>query len=49
MQHVGQFADGAATATLTIVSGTDELRETRGGGDFRADPAGTVVLDLGPS
>ena len=49
VQHVGQFTDGAATATLTIVSGTDELRETRGGGDFRADPAGTVVLDLGPS
>ena len=28
VQHVGQFADGAATATLTIVSGTDELRES---------------------
>src|SRR6201995_2209568 len=47
LQHVGQFADGAATATLTVVSGTDQLKEASGTGDFRADPAGTVTLTLG--
>ena len=44
--HDGTFADGAATATLRVVSGTDELAGATGGGKFRADPAGSVTLDL---
>ena len=49
LQHVGAFADGAATATLTVVagSGTGALASLTGGGDFRADPGGKVRLDLG--
>jgi hypothetical protein len=48
LQHVGAFADGAATATLTVVpgSGTGSLEGVTGGGDFRADPAGSVHLEL---
>ena len=46
LQHVGTFADGAATATLTVVSGTDELKGATGSGDFVADPAGRITLDL---
>jgi hypothetical protein len=44
--HDGTFEGGAATATLRIVSGTDELTDVTGGGKFRADPAGAVTLDL---
>ncbi len=44
--HDGSFADGAATATLRVVSGTDELAGATGGGKFRADPAGSIALDL---
>ena len=44
--HDGVFADGAATATLRVVSGTDELSDAAGGGKFRADPAGSITLDL---
>ena len=48
LQHVGRFEDGAAKATLTVVpgSGTDELASVEGGGDFLADPSGSVKLDL---
>jgi hypothetical protein len=46
LQHVGAFEDGAATATLTVVSGTNELKDASGTGDFRADPAGSVTLAL---
>ncbi|MDT5323366.1 MAG: hypothetical protein QOF25_518, partial [Mycobacterium sp.] len=46
--HDGVFEDGAATATLRIVSGTDELKGTTGEGTFRADPAGSVTLELNP-
>jgi hypothetical protein len=46
LQHVGAFADGAATAELTVVSGTGKLDGISGDGDFRADPAGTVNLRL---
>ncbi len=31
LQHVGTFDDGAAKATLTVVSGTDELKGATGG------------------
>jgi hypothetical protein len=44
--HDGAFENGAATAKLRVVSGTDELKEATGTGSFRADPAGSVALDL---
>jgi hypothetical protein len=46
LQHVGRFADGAAKAALTLVSGTDELASATGSGDMLADPAGAVTLNL---
>jgi hypothetical protein len=46
LQHVGKYADGAATAALTVLSGTSDLAEAAGTGDFRADPAGSITLDL---
>jgi hypothetical protein len=46
LQHVGTYADGAAIATLTVLSGAGEMAEAAGTGDFRADPAGSVTLDL---
>ena len=44
--HDGAFENGVATATLRVVSGTDELKGTTGSGSFRADPGGSVTLDL---
>jgi hypothetical protein len=44
--HEGTFEGGAATAALRVVSGTDELIDVTGVGNFRADPAGAVTLDL---
>ncbi|MCU1502541.1 MAG: hypothetical protein JWM12_1895 [Ilumatobacteraceae bacterium] len=48
LQHVGGFADGAAKAALTVVTGScaGELAGAVGAGDFVADPAGTVALEL---
>ena len=46
LQHVGNFADGAAKAKLTIVTGTDELEGATGGGELVADPAGRITLDV---
>ena len=46
LQHVGGYADGAATAELTVLSGTGDLADAAGTGDFRADPAGSITLDL---
>jgi len=46
LQHVGTFEDGAAKATLTVISGTDELKEATGTGQFVADPAGRITLTL---
>jgi hypothetical protein len=46
LQHVGKFEDGAATASLDVISGTDGLAGVTGSGDFAADPAGRVTLDL---
>jgi Protein of unknown function (DUF3224) len=46
LQHVGTFADGAAKATLTVVSGTDELRNATGGGELVADPGGRISLSV---
>lgn len=44
--HDGEFADGVATAALRAVSGTGELSASTGTGNFRADPAGSLVLHL---
>jgi Protein of unknown function (DUF3224) len=44
--HDGAFRDGVATAQLRIASGTDELANAGGTGRFRADPAGSLTLDL---
>jgi Protein of unknown function (DUF3224) len=46
LMHDGEFRDGVATAVMRIVSGTGDLVGVTGGGKFRADPAGSVVLDL---
>jgi hypothetical protein len=48
LQHVGSFEDGAAKGSLTVVrgSGTGGLLSAAGGGDFLADPNGSVNLDL---
>ena len=43
LQHVGRFGSGAATAELTVVSGTDERKGTAGSGSFKADPAGSIT------
>jgi hypothetical protein len=46
LTHDGEFVDGVATATVRIVSGTGELSGATGSGTFRADPAGSLSLDL---
>ena len=46
LQHVGTFEDGAAKATLTVVSGTDELKGATGIGELVADPAGRITLSV---
>lgn len=46
LKHVGTFEDGAAKATLTIVSGTDELEGATGDGTFLADPSGSITLRI---
>ena len=48
LQHVGTFDGGAATADLAVVAGacSGALAGTTGTGDFVADPAGRVRLDL---
>jgi hypothetical protein len=48
VQHVGAFEGAAAKADLTVVAGAcaGGLAGTTGGGDFVADPAGRVRLDL---
>ena len=46
LQHVGTFEDRAAKATLTVISGTDELKGATGTGQFVADPAGRITLTI---
>ena len=46
VQHVGRFENGTATADLVVVSGTDELKGASGLGSLKADPAGSITLDL---
>jgi hypothetical protein len=44
--HDGEYRDGVASAVLRIAAGTDELADAAGTGKFRADPAGSMTLDL---
>jgi hypothetical protein len=44
--HDGEYRDGVASAELRVASGTAELAEVAGTGKFRADPAGSMTLDL---
>lgn len=44
--HAGSYSDGAATATLTVVSGTDELTGATGRGKLDADPGGRITLSV---
>lgn len=46
VMHDGKFEDGVASADLRVVAGTDQLKGVTGTGTFRADPAGTVEMDL---
>jgi hypothetical protein len=46
VQHDGRFEDGVATADLRVVLGTDQLKGVTGSGTFRADPAGTVEINI---
>ena len=48
VQHVGGFHAGAARADLAVVTGacTGDLAGATGTGDFLADPAGKVHLEL---
>jgi hypothetical protein len=48
LQHVGAYADGTATAKLSVVkgAGSDDLAGVTGEGDFTADPAGSLTLRL---
>lgn len=46
LEHRGTFENGSAEATLSVVSGTDELKAVSGTGEFKADPAGSVTLNL---
>jgi hypothetical protein len=46
LRHVGRFENGSADASLTVISGTDELESVSGNGDFTANPAGSITLDL---
>jgi len=48
VQHVGDYKDGAAKADLTVIAGagSDQLSTAAGRGDFIADPAGRIRLEL---
>jgi Protein of unknown function (DUF3224) len=46
LQHVGSFSGGAATADLSVLSGTGDFDGATGTGDFRADPKGKISLTL---
>jgi Protein of unknown function (DUF3224) len=44
--HDGSYQDGVASANLRVAAGTDGLSDAGGTGKFRADPAGSITLDL---
>lgn len=48
LRHVGGFADGAATADIEVLAdfGTGDFAGVAGVGSMRADPAGSMRLEL---
>ncbi len=46
LQQVGNYAAGAAVATLTVLGGSGGLGGVTGTGDMVADPSGKVTLEL---
>jgi hypothetical protein len=44
--HDGAYRDGVASAQVRIAGGTQALANAGGTGEFRADPAGALTLDL---
>lgn len=44
--HDGVYRDSVASAALRVASGTGELADAAGTGKFRADPSGSLTLDL---
>jgi hypothetical protein len=44
--HDGEYRGGVAAAELRVASGTEGLASVAGTGKFRADPAGSMTLDL---
>ena len=44
--HDGEYRDGVAAAELRVASGTESLANVAGTGKFRADPEGSITLDL---
>jgi Protein of unknown function (DUF3224) len=44
--HDGEYRDGVAEAELRVAFGANELADVAGTGKFRADPAGSMTLDL---
>jgi hypothetical protein len=48
LRHVGKYQDGVATAELVVVegSGSGDLAKLSGQGDFTADPAGQLRLNV---
>jgi hypothetical protein len=44
--HDGSFSEGVASANLRVAGGTGGLANAAGTGKFRADPAGSLTLDL---
>lgn len=44
--HDGEYRDGVAAAELRVAAGTGELAKVARTGKFRADPAGSMTLDL---
>lgn len=48
LRHVGQFADGAATADITVMAeyGAGDFAGVTGSGAMRADPDGSMSLEL---
>jgi hypothetical protein len=46
LRQVGEFADGAAKASITVIGGTGGFEGVTGEGDLVADPSGRVTLEL---
>lgn len=46
LMHDGFYRGGVASGDVRVASGTGELANAAGSGKFRADPAGSITLDL---